>query len=387
MLPFARRARVWPGAPYPLGATFDGRGVNFALFSANAEKVELCLFDDARPSASSSGSCCPSTPTRSGTATCRTSAPASSTATASTGPTTPSAATASTPTSCCSTPTPSSSGASSAGRTRTSATASAAGARTSAVRRARQRPRHAEVPGGRHRLHLGRRPAACARPGTRASSTRPTCAASPCCTRTCRGACAAPAPASRSPEVIDHIQQPGRHRGRVPAGARLRPGPPPDRAGPAPTTGATTRSASSRRSRATSPRATSAEWKTMVALPARRRHRGDPRRRLQPHRRGQPPGPDAVVQGHRQRLLLQAVARRPALLLGLHRLRQHAEPAATRACCRWSWTRCATGSRRCTSTASASTSTSALARDPYDFDYGSGFLDASARTRCCPRSS
>jgi glycogen operon protein len=45
MQPVARRARVWPGAPYPLGATFDGRGVNFALFSANAEKVELCLFD------------------------------------------------------------------------------------------------------------------------------------------------------------------------------------------------------------------------------------------------------------------------------------------------------------------------------------------------------
>ncbi len=33
------------GRPYPLGATFDGRGVNFALFSAHAEKVELCLFD------------------------------------------------------------------------------------------------------------------------------------------------------------------------------------------------------------------------------------------------------------------------------------------------------------------------------------------------------
>jgi glycogen operon protein len=31
--------------PYPLGATWDGRGVNFALFSGNAEKVELCLFD------------------------------------------------------------------------------------------------------------------------------------------------------------------------------------------------------------------------------------------------------------------------------------------------------------------------------------------------------
>ncbi len=39
--------RVWPGEPYPLGATWDGSGVNFALFSANAEKVELCLFNDS----------------------------------------------------------------------------------------------------------------------------------------------------------------------------------------------------------------------------------------------------------------------------------------------------------------------------------------------------
>jgi isoamylase len=37
--------RVWPGLPYPLGATWDGTGVNFALFSEHATKVELCLFD------------------------------------------------------------------------------------------------------------------------------------------------------------------------------------------------------------------------------------------------------------------------------------------------------------------------------------------------------
>ncbi len=36
----------WPGAAYPLGATFDGTGTNFALFSEVAEKVELCLFDE-----------------------------------------------------------------------------------------------------------------------------------------------------------------------------------------------------------------------------------------------------------------------------------------------------------------------------------------------------
>jgi isoamylase len=40
-----RPNRIWPGAPYPLGATWDGVGVNFALFSAHATKVELCLFD------------------------------------------------------------------------------------------------------------------------------------------------------------------------------------------------------------------------------------------------------------------------------------------------------------------------------------------------------
>jgi isoamylase len=37
--------QVWPGTPFPLGATWDGRGTNFSLFSQNAERVELCLFD------------------------------------------------------------------------------------------------------------------------------------------------------------------------------------------------------------------------------------------------------------------------------------------------------------------------------------------------------
>jgi len=39
--------RVWPGRPYPLGATWNGSGVNFALYSENATQVELCLFDSA----------------------------------------------------------------------------------------------------------------------------------------------------------------------------------------------------------------------------------------------------------------------------------------------------------------------------------------------------
>jgi len=39
--------RLWPGQPYPLGATWDGSGVNVAIFSQNATGVELCLFDGA----------------------------------------------------------------------------------------------------------------------------------------------------------------------------------------------------------------------------------------------------------------------------------------------------------------------------------------------------
>src|SRR5712692_7174179 len=41
----AAGTRLKEGLPYPLGATWDGKGTNFALFSANATKVEVCLFD------------------------------------------------------------------------------------------------------------------------------------------------------------------------------------------------------------------------------------------------------------------------------------------------------------------------------------------------------
>ncbi|NOT44408.1 MAG: glycogen debranching protein GlgX [Acidobacteria bacterium] len=47
--------RVWPGQPYPLGATWTGLGVNFAVFSAHATAVELCLFDS--PTARTPSSC------------------------------------------------------------------------------------------------------------------------------------------------------------------------------------------------------------------------------------------------------------------------------------------------------------------------------------------
>jgi glycogen operon protein len=40
-----QKMKVWPGKPYPLGATWDGEGVNFSIFSQHADKVELCLYD------------------------------------------------------------------------------------------------------------------------------------------------------------------------------------------------------------------------------------------------------------------------------------------------------------------------------------------------------
>src|SRR6201987_4560968 len=44
-MPNQNQPIVWPGKPYPLGSTWDGEGVNFALYSEHAEIVEVCLFD------------------------------------------------------------------------------------------------------------------------------------------------------------------------------------------------------------------------------------------------------------------------------------------------------------------------------------------------------
>src|SRR5579875_1419045 len=43
--PYDHRERAWPGSWHPLGATYDGEGVNFAVWAAGAEGVDLCLFD------------------------------------------------------------------------------------------------------------------------------------------------------------------------------------------------------------------------------------------------------------------------------------------------------------------------------------------------------
>ncbi len=66
---------------------------------------------------------------------------------------------------------------------------------------------------------------------------------------------------------------------------------------------------------------------------APRRHRGDPRRRLQPHRRGQPPRPDAVVQGRRQPLLLPARCPTTSATTWTSRAPATRSTRCTRACC------------------------------------------------------
>lgn len=71
--------RVWPGQPYPLGATWTGLGVNFAIFSAHATRVELCLFDSVHATLPSACVPCRSAPTWCGTAICPMSVPANCT--------------------------------------------------------------------------------------------------------------------------------------------------------------------------------------------------------------------------------------------------------------------------------------------------------------------
>ena len=318
--------KIWPGHPYPLGATYDGTGTNFSrvLRGGRAGRAVPVRRRRGRDPPST----CPRSRRSAGTATCRTSARASATASGSTARTTPPTACAATRPSCCSTPTP----------RRSTATVewdeSMFGYHFDDPDGAAQRRRQRRPPaqGGGHQpvLRLGQRPPAATPPGTRRSSTRSTSRASP---RT-------------HPDIprgaAGHLRRPGhpaghrllqaarRHRRRAAAGAPVRPRRAPGRPGPAQLLGLQL------------DRLPRAPQRVLVvghagpagagvqadgADAARRRHRGDPRRGLQPHRRGQPPRPDAVVQGHRQRRLLPADARRPALLHGLHGHRQHPEHA------------------------------------------------------------
>ena len=97
--------QVWPGSPYPLGATYDGTGTNFALFSEVAERGRAVPVR-RRPAPRRTGRRCPRSTRSSGTATCPASSPASATATGCTARTTRRTGCGATRTSCCSTRTP-----------------------------------------------------------------------------------------------------------------------------------------------------------------------------------------------------------------------------------------------------------------------------------------
>ncbi len=327
---------VWPGTPYPLGATLRRHRHQLrALLARSAERVELCLFDDdgaetrveltevdalrlarlpARRRARAALRLPRPRPVRPGARACAATRP-----------------------SCCSTPTPRRSTATSTG------TQSLFSLPTSTTPTQLQRPttRAPYMPKSSWstRSSTGATTGRRARPYnetviyeahvkglTKLPPGRP------------RASCAAPTPASptrRSSSTcttlgVTAVELMPVHQ----FVARRAPG----RARACATTGATTRSASSPRT----PRYAAAgqrgqqvqEFKAMVKRAARGRHRGDPRRGLQPHRRGQPPRPDAVASAASTTpAYYRLVDDDRALLHGLHRHRQQPATCGTRTRC------------------------------------------------------
>ena len=185
--------RLLPGAPYPLGATWDGLGTNFAVFSANATKIELCLFDPvgaARdPALRAAGmhrrGLARLSAQRARRPDLRLSRARSVRAAARPSLQSPQAAARS----LCAAP-----GRRAALVRRAVRLPRELAARRPLLRPARQRARHAEGGGGRRQLQLGRRSPARRAVVATPSSTRCMCAASACCARTCGPTSAAPSP-------------------------------------------------------------------------------------------------------------------------------------------------------------------------------------------------
>ena len=198
-------------------------------------------------------------------------------------------------------------------------------------------------------------------------------------TRTCReqlrGTYAGAGLASRS---IDHLQQPGRHRRRAAAGALPSSTTATWSSRACATTGATTRSASSRPSRATlAPRRKRcSEFKTMVArlhaagieviLDVVYNHTAE----------GNHSGPTLSLRASTTPSYYRLSPDDPRYYCDYTGCGNTLQPRATRACCSWSWTACATGSRRCTSTASASTSPPRWRATPTTSTTARRFFDA-----------
>ena len=320
--------QIWPGQPYPLGATFDGVGTNFSLFSEVGRARRTVPVRRRRRG--NAGRPARSRRRSAGTAICRMSGRASATAIASTALGARAGASGAIPTSCCSIPTRRRSRAmwdwneavfpyhfddpeQLEERSRT--------ARRSCPRSVvvdpsfdwgqRPPPEHALAQDGR--LRNARQGLHEAAPGDAGGAARHV------------------RRASRIPVAIEYLQRLGVTAVELLPVHQFVQDSTAARAQACGTTGATTRSATSRRTTSIAARPARRAGAGVQAAgedAARGRHRGHPRRGLQPHRRGQPPRADAVVQGHRQRRVLPADAGQPPLLHGLHRHRQHAEHAA-----------------------------------------------------------
>ncbi len=221
---------TWPGTAYPLGATFDGSGTNFALFSEVAERVELCLFDDERRRTRDPRRADRGRRLRVALLPARRSSRASATATACTARTTPSNGLRCNPNKLLLDP-------------YAKATSGDIDWDQSlfgynfgdpdCAQRRRLRRAHDARRGHQPVLRLGGRPPPRRSPTTSRSSTRRTSRASPSCTPTSPRSSAARTPASRTRSVTDAPHEARRHRHRADAGAPVRPGQHAARQGPA----------------------------------------------------------------------------------------------------------------------------------------------------------
>ena len=310
-----RPAAVWPGRHEPLGATWSEESTNFAVFAPEATGVELCLFDDGAARGRDASRADRADAGHLARRAARASRPASATASAPTGRGSRRSGLRFNPAKLLLDPYARAVSGDGRPRTRRSSGYDASDARRDRARR-RATPRR-------------------------------TCRAASSSTTTSTGASDRPiGAAGATPSIYElHVkgftplhdrvpeelrgtyaglahprghrlpQRPRRHRGRAAAGApvRLRAGA--RRARADATTGATTRSASSPRTRRTAPAGDRGqqvtEFKAMVKALPRGRARGDPRRRLQPHRRGRPARADAVASAGSTTSATTSGSRRP----------------------------------------------------------------------------
>ncbi len=263
--------RLWPGSPFPLGATYDGTGTNFAVFSEVADAVELCLFE---PDGAETRVALPERTAMVWHGYAPKLGPGAALRVPRARPVRALRRAALPPLQAAAGPVRD------RGRGRGGLGRGDVHLPLRRPRRAGERPRlgpaHAQGRGDEPVLRLGARPARRARPGTRRSSTRSTSRASRSATRASPRSCAAPTPGSRTRPRSSTSRRSASRRWsccRCTSSSRT---PTSSSAGCA-TTGATTRSGSSRRTTATAPPArpaarcrSSSRWSRRCTRPGSR---------------------------------------------------------------------------------------------------------------------